>query len=48
MDVAVGVIRTYSNKDLQKVIGVSCWFGPSLRVCGLMDVVQRFCRAVIM
>ena len=48
MDVAVGVIRTHSNKDRQKVIGASCWFGPSLRVCALMDVVQRFCRGVIM
>jgi len=24
-DVAVKVIRTYSNSDLQKIIGVSCW-----------------------
>ena len=24
-DVAVKVIRTYSNSDLQKMIGVSCW-----------------------
>ena len=24
-DVAVKVIRIYSNSDLQKIIGVSCW-----------------------
>ena len=24
-DVAVKVIRTYSNSDLQKILGVSCW-----------------------
>jgi hypothetical protein len=29
-DVAVKVIRTYSNSDLQKITGVSCW---SLSVC---------------
>ena len=24
-DVAIKVIRTYSNSDLRKMIGVSCW-----------------------
>jgi hypothetical protein len=24
-DVAIKVIRTYSNSDLQRIIGVSCW-----------------------
>ena len=24
-DVAVKVLRTYSNSDLQKIVGVSCW-----------------------
>jgi hypothetical protein len=27
-DVAVKVLRTYSNVDLQKIIGVSYWLGP--------------------
>jgi len=36
-DVAVKVIRTYSNDNLQRVIGVSFWFFP-LSVCARTDV----------
>jgi len=36
-DVAVKVIRTYSNSDLQKIIGVSFWLF-SLSVCRALTV----------
>ena len=35
-DVAVKVIRTYSNSDLQKIIGVGCWLS-SLSACLCTD-----------
>jgi hypothetical protein len=41
-DVAVKVIRTYSNSDLQKIIGVSCWLS-SLSVCLCTD--GALCRS---
>ena len=45
-DVAVKVIRTYSNSDSQKMIGVSGWL-LSLRVCALtvphVEVLQGGC-----
>jgi hypothetical protein len=36
-DVAVKVIRTYSNDDLQRVIGVGCW-SCTLSACLHVDL----------
>ena len=35
-EVAVKVLRTYSNSELQKIIGVSCWL-RSLALCQSTD-----------
>ena len=47
-DVAVKVIRTYSNSDLQKIVGVSCWLCSFSRGCALtvpyIEVLQGGCN----
>jgi serine/threonine protein kinase len=46
-DVAVKVIRTCSNDDLQKIVGVS-YCSCSRSVCPCTDVAwQRFCKEVV-
>jgi len=46
-DVAVKILRTHSNADLQKIIGVSCWLCSLLRVWALKVLAQRFCKEVV-
>jgi len=46
-DVAVKVVRTYSNSDLQKIVGVSYRpYSLSARLL-LTHAVQRFCKEVV-
>ena len=46
-EVAVKVLRTYSNSDLQRIAGVSYWL-CSLPACRCTDSpVQRFCKEVV-
>ena len=46
-DVAVKVVRTYSDSNLQKVLGVSCPLPPPLRADALtaanVEILQRGC-----
>jgi hypothetical protein len=44
-DVAVKVIRTYSDGDLQKIIGVSHW--SYFTYHNIDRIMQRFCKEVV-
>ena len=45
-EVAVKVMRTYTESDLQKIIGVSCWLCYR-DVGGSPSPAQRFCKEVV-